>query len=82
MSCVVDLSRISKCLRHKVRCTRVRSLNELNLMLKYKRVISVCHRDIGSIVVYYIEEKDDSAEEKYDSTADPRLTTWLGFPMA
>ncbi len=43
-------------------------------MFKHKWVISVYHNSMSNMVVYYIEEDD--------STADPRLTTWLGFPMA
>lgn len=58
MSGVVDLSRISERYRNKVRCVRVRSLNELNIMLEHRWVISVCHRDIGNIVVYYIDDTD------------------------
>lgn len=43
-------------------------------MFKRKWVISVFHDTISSMVVYYIEEDDDS-------THDPRISTWLGFPM-
>lgn len=74
MSAVVDLSRISKHYRNKVRCERVRSLEELNLMFKRKWVISIYHDTMSNMIVYYIDEDD--------STTDPRLTTWLGFPMA
>lgn len=58
MSGVVDLSHVDKHYRNKVRCVRVRSLNELNIMLEHRWVISVCHRDIGNIVVYYIDDTD------------------------
>ena len=66
MSCVVDLSRISECYRNKVRCVRVRSLNELNIMLEHRWVISVYHHDIGNIVVYYIDDTDGDSM-KYDT---------------
>lgn len=58
MSGVVDLSHISECYRNKVRCVRVRSVNELNIMLEHRWVVSVWHRDISNIVVYYIDDTD------------------------
>ena len=66
MSGVVDLSHVDKHYRNKVRCARVRSLNELNIMLEHRWVISVCHRDIGNIVVYYIDDTDGDGI-KYDT---------------
>ena len=58
---VVDLSHVGEYYRNKVRCKRVRSLDELNTMLEHRWVISVCHRDICYIVVYYIEDNDSAA---------------------
>lgn len=61
MSGVVDLSHINDYYAQRIRCTRVHSLEYLNYMLQYKRVISVYHSTIADMVVYYIEEKDDGA---------------------
>ena len=63
---VVDLSHINEFYARKIRCVRVRSLNELNVMLERRWVISVCHRDIGNIVVYYIDETG-SDDIKHDT---------------
>lgn len=60
MSCVVDLSQINDFHRHNIRCVRVSNLEDLNLMLRHKWVISVYHHDISNIVVYYIDDDNTS----------------------
>lgn len=55
MSGAVDLSQIyGLC----IKCMQVKSVEDLNLMLKHKRVVSVYHHDIANMFVYYIDDAD------------------------
>ena len=58
MSSVVDLSQINECYRRNIKCMRVKSVEDLNLMLKHKWVVSVYHHDIANMFVYYIDDAD------------------------
>ena len=57
MSGVVDLSQIyGLC----ITCVRVTSLDDLNILLRHKSVVSVYHHDIANMVVYYIDDADSA----------------------
>lgn len=60
MSNVVDLSHINKLYKQNIKCMQVKSVEDLNLMLKHKLVVSVYHHDIANMFVYYIDAVDSA----------------------
>lgn len=60
MSNVVDLSHINEFYRQNIKCMQVKSVEDLNLMLKHKWVVSVYHHDIANMFVYYIDAADSA----------------------
>lgn len=60
MSSVVDLQHINELYRHNIKCMQVKSVEDLNLMLKHKWVVSVYHHDIANMFVYYIDDADSA----------------------
>ena len=60
MSNVVDLSHINDFYRQNIKCMRVKSVDDLNLMLKHKCVVSVYHHDIANMFVYYMDDVDSA----------------------
>lgn len=56
MSGVVDLSYINEFYKQNIRCVRATSLDDLNILLRHKSVVSVYHHDIANMVVYYIDD--------------------------
>ena len=58
MSNVVDLSHINEFYMQNLKCALVKSVEDLNLMLKHKWVVSVYHHDIANMFVYYIDDAD------------------------
>ena len=60
MSNVVDLSHINEFYSQKLKCMQVKSVEDLNLMLRHKWVVSVYHHDIANMVVYYIDDTEST----------------------
>ena len=58
MSNVVDLSHLNEFYRQNLKCMRVKSVEDLNIMLRHKSVVSVYHHDIANMLVYYIDDAD------------------------
>lgn len=55
MSNVVDLSHINDFYRHNIKCMQAKSVEDMNLMLKHKWVVSVYNHDIANMFVYYVD---------------------------
>ena len=60
MSGVIDLSQINEFYRQNLKCMLVKSVEDLNLMLRHKSVVSVYHHDIANMVVYYIDDTESA----------------------
>ena len=60
MSNVVDLSHINELYRQNIKCMQVKSVYDLNLMLKHKWVVPVYHHDIANMFVYYVDNADSA----------------------
>ena len=60
MSNVVDLSHINEFYMQNLKCALVKSVEDLNLMLKHKWVVSVYHHDIANMFVYYIDAAESA----------------------
>ena len=60
MSNVVDLSHINEFYKQNLKCMLVKSVEDLNRMLRHKWVVSVYHHDIANMLVYYIDDTEST----------------------
>ena len=60
MSGVINMSQINDCYKQNLKCMLVKSVEDLNLMLRHKSVVSVYHNDIANMFVYYIDAADSA----------------------